>query len=292
MKKEIILGNYVSMKSPDYLLGSIKEALSYGANALMFYTGPPQNSKRKPLSELKINEFHQALKENNINIENVIIHAPYIINLANSINPNTYQLAKEFLKKEIERASGIGVKYIVLHPGSSVKASPDIAIKYIVDGLNEILTPNQNVKIALETMAGKGSEVGITFGQLQQIIAQIKYSDLVGVCWDTCHLYDAGYDLVNNLEEVIVEFDKIIGLKKLFVIHLNDSKNILGSKKDRHQNIGYGSIGFDAICKILYHPKLQDIVKILETPWKNDLPPYKDEIAMLKNQKFSDFLNN
>lgn len=291
MKNKLILGCHVSMKSPDYLVGALNEAISYGANAMMFYTGAPQNTRRKPLDQLKIDEFKQGLDNHNLDINNVIIHAPYIINLANSINPNTYMLAKEFLKTEINRSLAIGAKYIVLHPGSSVGADASIGLQYIIDGLNEVLEPNQNIKIALETMSGKGSELGINFLQLQTIIRGVKYSHLVGVCWDTCHLNDAGYDLVNNLEQVIEEFDKIIGLDKLFVIHLNDSKNIKGSHKDRHENIGYGNLGFDSLCSILYHPKFVNIIKILETPWNNSEPPYKEEIIMLKNKQFNNFLN-
>ncbi|WP_215826503.1 deoxyribonuclease IV [Spiroplasma endosymbiont of 'Nebria riversi'] len=289
MKNKLILGCHVSMKNPDYLVRALNEAISYGANAMMFYTGDPQNTRRKPLDQLKIDEFKRGLENHNLDINNVIIHAPYIINLANSINPNTYLLAKEFLKKEINRSLAIGAKYIVLHPGSSSDAS--IGLQYIIDGLNEVLEPNQNIKIALETMSGKGSELGINFLQLQTIIRGVKYSHLVGVCWDTCHLNDAGYDLVNNLEQVIEEFDKIIGLDKLFVIHLNDSKNIKGSHKDRHENIGYGNLGFDSLCSILYHPKFANIIKILETPWNNSEPPYKEEIIMLKNKQFNNFLN-
>ncbi|WP_342262981.1 MULTISPECIES: deoxyribonuclease IV [unclassified Spiroplasma] len=291
MKNKLILGCHVSMKNPDYLVGALNEAISYGANAMMFYTGAPQNTRRKPLDQLKINEFKRGLENHNLDINNVIIHAPYIINLANSINPNTYLLAKEFLKTEINRSLAIGAKYIVLHPGSSVGADASIGLQYIIDGLNEVLEPNQNIKIALETMSGKGSELGINFLQLQTIIRGVKYSHLVGVCWDTCHLNDAGYDLVNNLEQVIEEFDKIIGLDKLFVIHLNDSKNIKGSHKDRHENIGYGNLGFDSLCSILYHPKFANIIKILETPWNNSEPPYKEEIIMLKNKQFNNFLN-
>ncbi|WP_339024537.1 deoxyribonuclease IV [Spiroplasma endosymbiont of Agriotes lineatus] len=291
MKNNLILGCRVSMKSPDYLIGALNEAISYGANAIMFHTGAPQNTERKPLDQLKISEFKHGLEKHNLNINNVIIHAPYIINLANSINPNTYMLAKEFLKTEVNRSLAIGAKYIVLHPGSSVGADASIGLQYIIDGLNEVLEPNQNIKIALETMSGKGSELGINFSQLKTIILGVKYSHLVGVCWDTCHLNDAGYDLVNNLEEVIEEFDKIIGLDKLFVIHLNDSKNIKGSHKDRHENIGYGNLGFDSLCSILYHPKFSNIIKILETPWNNSEPPYKEEIIMLKNKQFNNFLN-
>lgn len=291
MDKKLLLGSHISMKAPNYLVGSVNEAFSYGANCFMIYTGAPQNTYRKDISLLKIDEFKTKLKLYDMDIKNVIVHAPYIINLANSINPDTYQLAKDFLKTEIERVSAIGIEIIVLHPGSSVKAPIDTALKYLVNGLNAVLDPNQKVKIAIETMAGKGSEVGVNFQQIKYILDNVKYPELVGVCWDTCHMNDADFDLRRNLENIIEEFDQLIGLDKLWVIHLNDSKNPLGSQKDRHENIGYGHIGFEALLNIVYHPKLQHIIKILETPWTDGYAPYKEEIEMIKNRQFNNFLN-
>lgn len=291
MDKKLLLGSHISMKAPNYLVGSVDEAFSYGANCFMIYTGAPQNTHRKDISLLKIDEFKTKLKLYDIDIKNVIVHAPYIINLANSINPDTYQLAKDFLKTEIERVAAIGAEIIVLHPGSSVKAPIDTALKYLVNGLNAVLDPKQKVRIAIETMAGKGNEVGVNFQQIKYILDNVKYPELVGVCWDTCHMNDADFDLRRNLENIIEEFDQLIGLDKLLVIHLNDSKNPLGSQKDRHENIGYGHIGFEALLNIVYHPKLQHIIKILETPWTDGCAPYKEEIEMIKNRQFNNFLN-
>lgn len=291
MNKKLLLGSHISMKAPNYLVGSVDEAFSYGANCFMIYTGAPQNTHRKDISLLKVDEFKTKLKSYDMDIKNVIVHAPYIINLANSINPDTYQLAKDFLKTEIERVAAIGAEIIVLHPGSSVKAPIDTALKYLVNGLNAVLDPKQKVKIAIETMAGKGNEVGVNFQQIKYILDNVKYPELVGVCWDTCHMNDADFDLRRNLENIIEEFDQLIGLDKLLVIHLNDSKNPLGSQKDRHENIGYGHIGFEALLNIVYHPKLQHIIKILETPWTDGVAPYKEEIEMIKSRQFNNFLN-
>ncbi|WP_375318305.1 deoxyribonuclease IV [Spiroplasma endosymbiont of Virgichneumon dumeticola] len=285
--KELIIGCHVAMKAPKYLLGALQEALSYGANAFMIYTGAPQNTIRKPTKDLFITEFQQALKTNNISIDNVIVHAPYIINLGNSVKPSTFQLAVDFLRTEIIRCQDIGIKTLVLHPGAAVGALPQVALEQIVKGLDAACLPNQTLKIALETMSGKGSEVGINFEQLQYIINNVKQPNLIGVCWDTCHLSDAGYDLNNNLDEVINKFDNLIGLEKLFVMHINDSKNPLDSHKDRHANLGMGYLGFETLINIIYHPKLINKVKILETPWINGQPPYLHEIKMIITKQYN-----
>lgn len=287
MEEKLIIGCHVAMKAPKYLLGSLQEAVSYGANAFMIYTGAPQNTIRKPTKDLFIIEFHQALKTNNISIDNVIVHAPYIINLANSVKSSTFQLAVDFLRTEIIRCQDIGIKTLVLHPGSAVGALVQVALDQIVKGLDRAFLPNQTLKIALETMSGKGSEVGINFEQLQYIINNVKQPDLIGVCWDTCHLSDAGYDLNTNLEETINQFDKLIGLGKLFVMHINDSKNPLGSHKDRHDNLGTGYLGLETLMNIIYHPKLINKIKILETPWINGQPPYLHEIKMIRTKQYN-----
>ncbi len=283
---KLIIGSHVSMKAPKYLLGTLEEALSYNANAFMFYTGAPQNTIRKPTKDLFIKDFTEQLVAKNIDINNVIVHAPYIINLANSINDRTYQLAVDFLQQEIIRCQDIGIKTLVLHPGSAVGALPEVALEQIVKGLNAACLPEQTVKIALETMSGKGSEVGTNFEQLQYIINNVKKPELIGVCWDTCHLSDAGYDLHNNLEQIIKQFDQLIGLHKLLVIHINDSKNPINSHKDRHANLGMGYLGFQTLINIIYHPLLLNKVKILETPWINGHPPYLYEIEMIRTKKF------
>lgn len=285
------IGSHVSMKAKDMFLGSVQEALNNKANALMIYTGAPQNTRRKPIDELKIPQGKKLLEENNISMEEVIIHAPYIINLANSVKPETYNLAVEFLTKEISRVEQIGAKYVVLHPGAHVGEGEEKGIAQIIKGLNEVLTADQEAIICLETMAGKGSECGKTFEELQQIISGVELSEKLAVCLDTCHIHDAGYDL-NDFDKVINDFDKIIGLDKLKVLHINDSKNEIGARKDRHENIGYGKIGFDNIMKIINHPKLENITKILETPYVNEKKdaPYATEIEMLRSGKFQDWI--
>lgn len=284
---KLIIGSHVSMKAPKYLLNALEEALSYNANTFMFYTGAPQNTIRKPTKELFLKDFTEQLVAKNIDINNIIVHAPYIINLANSINDRTYQLAVDFLQQEIIRCQDIGIKTLVLHPGSAVGALPKVALDQIVKGLNAACLPEQTVKIALETMSGKGSEVGTTFEQLQYIINNVKKPELIGVCWDTCHLSDAGYDLHNNLEQIIKQFDQLIGLHKLLVIHINDSKNPINAHKDRHANLGMGYLGFQTLINIIYHPLLLNKVKILETPWINGQPPYLYEIEMIRTKKFN-----
>ncbi len=283
------IGSHVSMNGKDMMVGSVNEALSYEANTFMFYTGAPQNTFRKPISALRVEEAKELMKQHNINIDDVVVHAPYIINLGNTIKEDTYELAVRFLKQEIERCEEIGVSRLVLHPGAHVKAGTDKGLEQIVKGLNEALTPDQKVKIALETMAGKGSECGRDFDELAYIINNTTHKELVGVCLDTCHLHDAGYDLT-DFDAILDSFDEKIGLDKLLVVHVNDSKNERGAKKDRHENIGYGHIGFDTLNTIVHHPKLKDVPKILETPYIEEKAPYKDEIAMLKAQVFNECL--
>lgn len=276
----MIIGSHVSMSAPDYIVGAVKEALSYHANTLMIYTGAPQNTLRKDISLLKVNEARQLLKDNDIPFEHVVVHAPYIINLANTVNPSTYELAEQFLEKEIQRVQAIGSKYLVLHPGSSVGEPLETGIKSIVKGLNAVLKKEDDIIICLETMAGKGSEVGYKFEQIKQIIEGVTLKDKMGVCLDTCHVHDAGYDL-EDFDKLLAHFDAVIGLDLLHVIHVNDSKNDRGAKKDRHENIGKGSIGFEKLYKIVHHPLLINKIKILETPWVDGKAPYKEEIEQL-----------
>ncbi len=285
------IGSHVSLSGSKMFLGSVEEALSYNANALMIYTGAPQNTRRKPIEEYRKDEALELMKENNIPTDNVIVHAPYIINLANTTKKETFEIAVNFLKQEIKRIQELGLKYIVLHPGSHVGAGEDVGLDKIVEGLNTVLDTNDDIVICLETMSGKGSELGYKFEHLKYIIDNVNLSDKLGVCMDTCHIHDAGYDL-KNFDEVLSEFDNIIGLERLNVIHINDSKNDRGAKKDRHENLGYGHIGFDNLIKVLYHPKLDDIVKVLETPYTNDrkTAPYKKEIEMIKNKRFEDWI--
>lgn len=286
----LIIGSHVSYNNKSQLLGSVKEALSYKANTFMFYTGAPQNTNRSVIEDSLTMEAYKLMKENNIDLEKVIVHAPYIVNLANF---NNFDFSVSFLINEVERCSTLGIKYLVLHPGSAVNCSREEAINNISKGLNLILDNDYNVTILLETMAGKGNEMGKTFEELKAIIDKIKHQDKIGVCIDTCHLNDAGYDM-SKFDIVLDNFDKVIGINKIGCIHVNDSKNDIGSHKDRHENIGFGTIGFDNLIKIIYNDRLESIPKILETPYvtKDDnskekvYPPYKYEIEMIRNKKF------
>ncbi len=285
-QNKLLIGSHVSFNKKDQLLASTQEAISYGANTFMFYTGAPQNTARSAIDDFKTIEAMNWMKANQIDISKVIVHAPYIINLANRKN---LDFGIAFLTEELERCSELGMKYLVLHPGSHVGAGIEEGIRSIVEGLNEVLKNyHGNTMILLETMAGKGSEIGSNFYELKQILDGVTYSNRVGICMDTCHLNDAGYDLT-NFDQVLEEFDQMIGLDKAHCIHINDSKNIRGSHKDRHENIGFGTIGFDSLIKIIYHEQLANIPKILETPYiEGDYPPYKQEIEMIRNRVFNE----
>ena len=276
------------MSSPDFYLGSVRSALEWGENTFMFYTGAPQNSYRLPLERLKIEEGRKLLKENNIDESKIIVHAPYLINLGSKEKIDNYELAKKLVINELQRTEAFGCKTLVLHPGNHLKASKIEGLNNIVEGLNYIFeNDNTDVKIALETMSGKGSELGTTFEDINYIINNCKYSDRLGVCLDTCHINDYGYD-VRDIDHILNEFNKIIGLEKLLVVHVNDSKNPIGAHKDRHDNIGYGTIGFETLSKYIHHPLLINVPKILETPYVNEKPPYKKEVEMLLNNAFED----
>lgn len=283
------IGSHVSMSAPDYLLGAVKEAISYGANALMIYTGPPQNTRRKEIGAMKVEEAHALMATHGIDAASIIVHAPYIINLANCAKKETFELATEFLAKEIKRVEAIGASILVLHPGSHVGAGEVAGLDKIVSGLDLAMEADQSVNIAIETMSGKGSELGYQFEQIRYLIDHVKYPQHIKVCLDTCHIHDAGYD-VACFDQVLEAFDSIIGLDRLVCVHVNDSKNVQGAKKDRHANIGFGEIGFDALCHVVHHPKLIDVVKILETPYVDDHPPYRQEIAMLKQGVFDEMI--
>ncbi len=287
------LGSHVSMSKG--VLGAVQEALSYNATALMLYTGAPQNTRRKDMSELKVEEGVALLKENGLSPENIVVHAPYIVNLG-SIDDQKYEFAIDFISLEVTRTAYIGAKYLVLHPGAFTKGTLEGSIEKIGKGLNQIIekTKDLDVVICLETMAGKGSEVGRNFGELAEIINLVDNKDRVGVCMDTCHIHDAGYDIVNNFEEVLNEFDSLVGLDKLHVLHINGSLNDIGAKKDRHANLGAkddnprgeDKIGVEAICKVCHNPRLADKIFVLETPWISDTENlYKEEIALIRGYK-------
>lgn len=283
------IGSHVSMSGKKMLLGSSEEAKSYNANTFMIYTGAPQNTRRRPLEELNIEAGNLHMEENGIS--DIVVHAPYIINIANTKKAATFELGVEFLQKEIARTAAIGAKQIVLHPGAHVGAGADAGIEQIIKGLNEVIERDQTVQIALETMAGKGTEIGRSFDEIAQIIDGVTHNEQLSVCLDTCHIHDAGYDVKDGFDDVLNEFDKIIGVDRIKVIHVNDSKNEQGAQKDRHENIGFGHIGFEALHYIVHHESFESLPKILETPYvgedkKNKKPPYKYEIEMIKSGRF------
>ncbi|RBW70526.1 deoxyribonuclease IV [Bacillus taeanensis] len=284
------IGSHVSMSGKKMLLGASEEAVSYGANTFMIYTGAPQNTRRKAIEELNIEAGRKHMEEHGI--DEIVVHAPYIINIGNTTKPETFQLGVDFLRSEIERTEALGAGQIVLHPGAHVGAGAAQGIAKIIEGLNEVITPDQNVQIALETMAGKGSECGRVFEEIAEIIHGVTHNDKLSVCFDTCHTHDAGYNIVDDFDGVLNQFDKLIGIERLKVLHINDSKNERGAHKDRHENIGFGYIGFDALNYIVHHPQLENTPKILETPYvgsdkKNKKPPYFLEIEMLKAKEFN-----
>ena len=277
----LIIGSHVGYKKDSGLLGSVKEALSYKANTFMFYTGAPQNTIRSSIDLDNVAKAYKLMEDNNISKDDIIVHAPYIINLAN-IDEDKFNFSCRFLSEELKRVDTFGFKYLVLHPGSHVGNGVDVGINSIVKALNKVLeNDNTNVQILLETMAGKGSEIGRNFNELKSIIDGVKYKDRLGVCLDTCHLNDAGYDLT-KFDDVLDEFDNIIGLDKIKCIHINDSKNIINSHKDRHENIGKGTIGLETLIKIINNKRLENIPKILETPYIDGIAPYKEEIELIR----------
>ncbi len=287
----MILGCHVSMSGDKMLLGAAQQAVSYGANTMMIFTGAPQNSRRKPTSQMNITQGWHYLKQHQI--QRIMGHAPYIINLGNTKDLSKYEFAIDFLQAEIQRCAALQIEALSFHPGAHVGLGAPVAIKSIAQGLQEVLKSQPQVKIALETMSGKGTEIGATFEQLAQIIDLTPNNEQLAITFDTCHVHDAGYDIVNDFDGVLLEFDKIIGLDRLAMIHLNDSKNGRGSHKDRHTNIGFGQIGFKALNYICHHPQLAAIPKIMETPYvplaqnpKKAVAPYASEIKMLQEQQF------
>ncbi len=284
----MFIGSHVSMKDPNNFLGSIEETLSYKANALMIYTGAPQNTRRKDINLLKIDEALALMKEHNLDTKHIVVHAPYVMNLANP-SLEKREFAIEFLTSEIERSHRMHATQIVLHPGSAVASTVEQGISWIAEGLNQVIenTKDKPVRIALETMAGKGNEIGRTFEELKQIIDLIHDKSRVSVCFDTCHTHDSGYDIKHNFQSVIDEFDRVIGKEYISVFHINDSKNIRGARKDRHENIGFGEIGFEALMEVVYHQDFIKIPKILETPYIEENAPYKEELEMIRNNQFN-----
>lgn len=293
------MGSHVSF-SDKGLLNAAEEAISYGSGTFMIYTGAPQNTRRKPIETQYIEEGRKLMGEHGI--DEIIVHAPYIINLG-SYKEDTFELAVRFLQEEIRRTDYLGVRNIVLHPGAYTDKDAEYGIARIAEGLNEVLagTSDTQVNIALETMAGKGTEIGRSFEEIAQIIDKVKDNERLTVCFDTCHVHDAGYDLINDLDGVLEKFDQVVGLNRIAVLHLNDSKNPRGASKDRHAPVGSGWIGFDAMQRVVQHEKLQRVPMILETPWigkddKTQRPMYEAEIALLTGkaaERFgTDFLDH
>lgn len=281
----LIIGSHVSFSS-NQLLGCVREILSYGGNTFMFYTGAPQNTLRRTIDDNLTIEALKLMKENNIFFDKVICHAPYIINLANNFELKKYEFSINFLREEINRCISLGVQYLVIHPGSAVKHEKNVALKNIINALNRVIIKEDNITILLETMAGKGTECGINNKELKTIIDGVIYNEKIGVCLDTCHLNDSGVD-ITSFDEYLDKFDQEIGIEKIKCVHINDSKNDISTHKDRHANIGYGTLGFDKLLKVIYHEKLKKIPKILETPYIVNKPPYKHEIEMIRKKEFN-----
>lgn len=294
----LIIGSHVSF-GKNQLLGAAEEAISYGANTFMFYTGAPTNTIRKDIDKSTTERAIDLMKSNNIDIQNVVCHAPYIVNLGNASDPDKYKFSKDFIKKELSRCDEMGITKMVLHPGNAIGISKEEGLDNIANALNEILDGTTKCLILLETMAGKGTECGRTTEELAYIINKVSKKEQLGVCLDTCHLNDGGYN-ISKFDEYLDEFDKLIGLDKIKCIHVNDSKNELGTHKDRHANIGIGTIGFNNLINVIYNEKFANVPKILETPYIGNTddskerlyPPYKYEIEMIKNKTYNqNFLN-
>ena len=287
----IKIGSHVGMSGKEMFLGSAKEAVSYGANTFMVYTGAPQNTKRKAIEELRIDEGWAYMRQHGI--DEIVIHAPYIINMANTVKPETFELAVDFMNLELERSEAMGSKILIVHPGAHVGAGAEAGIAQIAKALNEVLTKDTKVCVALETMAGKGSEIGRSFEELAAIYDKVVHNDKLRVCFDTCHTSDAGYDIIHDFDGVMERFDRLIGKDQIGVFHINDSKNVPGAAKDRHENLGFGHIGFDALNYIVHNKDFENVPKILESPYvadahqpKKSWAPYKYEIEMLRQGVF------
>ena len=287
----LIIGSHVSFNSKKQLLGSVEEALSYNANTFMIYTGGAQSTARNSINDEFTYEAFKVMLDNNINPKNVIVHAPYIVNLANKSDERKYDFYIDFMANELNRVKELGLDKIVLHPGSATTCSREEAILNIVNGINKIYEKTSDVMILLEYMSGKGNEVGTSILELKNIIDNINDKDRIGVCLDTCHMNDSGID-ISKFNEFLNEFDSMIGIDKIKCVHVNDSMNTIGSHKDRHANIGYGTIGFDNLINVIYNERLNGIPFILETPYINEKAPYKEEIKALREHVFNDTLKS
>lgn len=293
----LYIGSHTSFLKDKGLLGVVEESLSYNSNIFMFYTGSNQSTLRFPIDKELTAKAHALMIENNIDKTKCIIHAPFIINLANNSSEEKYNFYIDFLRKELNRCIELDIRNLVLHPGSFTTLNREIGIKNIANGLNIALKDIDGVNLLLEYMSGKGTEVGTSIDDLKGIIDLLDKDiyEKVFVCLDTCHINDSGID-IGDFDKFLDEFDSKIGLNKVKCIHINDSYNSVGSHKDRHANLGYGTIGFDKLINVIYNKRLDNIPKILETPWinrneKNTYAPYKIEIEMIRNKKFIDYIN-
>ena len=291
----LIIGSHVSFNNKKQLLGSVEEAISYNANTFMIYTGGAQSTMKSTINNELTYEGYKLMLENNINIKNVIVHAPYIVNLANRSDKTKYDFYIDFFIKELDRCKMLGLDKIVLHPGSATTCSKEEAIENIAHGINIVYKSTTNTMILLEFMAGKGSEVGTSIDELKAIIDKIDDKNRIGVCLDSCHMNDAGVD-ISKIDDFLDEFDSKIGIDKIKCFHINDSMNQINSHKDRHANIGYGTIGFNNLLNIIYNKRLEGIPFILETPYINRnqsdaYAPYKMEIESIRKKEFIDFIN-
>ncbi|ACU78992.1 deoxyribonuclease IV [Mycoplasma mycoides] len=287
---KVLLGCHVSMnKQNNYLVGSVNEAISYKANTFMIFTGPPQSTLRTNTNHLYINQMHELMNSYKIDAKDLVVHAPYIINIANSVDQNKWKFAVDFLIQEIKRCEEIKIPTLVLHPGSHTTGNYKDSLNQIIKALDIVSNYQVNVKIALETMSGKGTEVCSKLEDFKYILDNVKNKDKVGVCLDTCHLHDAGYDL-SKWDEFKEQMKQNFDLNKVLCIHLNDSKNMISSHKDRHANIGYGYVGFDTLVNVVFDKDFSNISKILETPYIDKKPPYKIEIEDLLNKTFTNRL--
>lgn len=291
----LIIGSHVSFNNKKQLLGSVEEAISYNANTFMIYTGGAQSTMRSVINDELTYEGYKLMLENNINAKNVIVHASYIVNLANRSDKNKYDFYIDFFIKELDRCKTLGLDKIVLHPGSATTCTKEEAIENIVHGINLVYKSTTNTMILLEFMSGKGTEVGTSIDELKAIIDKIEDKNRIGVCLDSCHMNDAGID-ISKIDEFLDEFDSKIGIDKIKCFHINDSMNPIGSHKDRHANIGYGTIGFNNLLNVVYNKRLEGIPFILETPYINRnqsdaYAPYKMEIESIRKKEFIDFIN-
>lgn len=271
----LVIGPHISIAKGFSKAGEI--AVEIGANTFQFFSRNPRGGNAKQFDEKDIEKFQKIRKENKFGA--ILAHAPYTMNLGGS-KDEVYEFARKVIKEDIERMDSLGIEYMCFHPGSHVGGGIDFGIKRIVDALNEALTGEENITLLLETMSGKGTEIGFDFNQLKEIIDGVEHNEKIGVCLDTCHVFSAGYDIVNDLDGVLEEFDKIVGLDRLKTIHLNDSMMPFGDKKDRHAVIGEGKIGLEAIINFMTHPKISHLPFFLETPLEDE--GHKREIAMIK----------